>query len=110
MNSAKVTYEHLKAVRERKVDQLLRPAVTIDPSFTISKVISIMNENDNYDVFCMKGNSCFTTNARDLLALRDIPGMKVDSLLRRIQPLSKNGTIEEATTMLTHYRMRSVQA
>ncbi len=108
MNSAKVSYEHLKTVREKRVDKLLSPAVTIDPSFTISKVISIMNENDIYDVFCMKGNSCFTINARDLLALRDIPQMKVDSSLRRIQPLSKNGTVEEAATILTHYRMRSV--
>lgn len=106
--NAKVTYDHLKAVREKKADQLLSKAVTIDPSFTISKVISIMNENDAYDVFCMKGNSCFTINARDLLAARDILKMKVDSLLRRIQPLSKSSTLEEAAAMLTHYRMRSV--
>ncbi len=108
MNTAKVTYEHLKAVRERRADQLLSPAVTIDPSFTISKVISIMNENDIYDVFCMKGDLVFTINARDLLATKDIPQMKVGSLLRRITPLSKSSTVEEAATMLTHYRMRSV--
>lgn len=106
--NARVTYDHLKVVREKRADQLLSKAVTIDPSFTISKVISIMNENDAYDVFCMKGNSCFTINARDLLAARDILKMKVDSLLRRIQPLSKSSTLEDAATMLTHYRMRSV--
>jgi len=106
--NAKVTYDHLKAVREKRADQLLNKAVTIDPSFTISKVMSTMNENDAYDVFCMKGNSVFTINARDLLATRDILKMKVDSLLRRIQPLSKSSTLEEAATMLTHYRMRSV--
>jgi hypothetical protein len=76
--NARVTYDHLKVVREKRADQLLNKAVTIDPSFTISKVISIMNENDAYDVFCMKGNSCFTINARDLLAARDILKMKVD--------------------------------
>ncbi|HET6458630.1 MAG TPA: CBS domain-containing protein, partial [Nitrosopumilaceae archaeon] len=104
--NAKVTYDHLKTIREKKVDQVLSKAVTIDPSLTISKVISIMNENDVYDVFCMKGNSVFTINVKDLLAVRDIPKMKADSLLRRIQPLSKSSTLEEAASMLTHYRMR----
>jgi len=106
--NAKITYDHLKIIREKRVDQTLSKATTIDPSFTISKVISIMNENDAYDVFCMKGNTVFTINVRDLLAVRDIPKMKADSLLRRIQPLSKSSTLEEAASMLTHYRMRSV--
>ena len=105
--NAKITYDHLKIIREKRVDQTLSKATTIDPSFTISKVISIMNENDAYDVFCMKGNTVFTINVRDLLAVRDIPKMKADSLLRRIQPLSKSSTLEEAASMLTHYRMRS---
>jgi CBS domain-containing protein len=106
--NARVTYDHLKTIREKRIEPLLSKAVIIDPSFTISKVISIMNESDTYDVFCMKGNSCFTINARDLLAARDILKMKVDSLLRRIQPLSKSSTLEETAAMLTHYRMRSV--
>ncbi|MBI3640336.1 MAG: CBS domain-containing protein [Thaumarchaeota archaeon] len=105
--NAKVTYDHLKVVREKRTDQVLSKATTIDPSFTISKVISIMNENDVYDVFCMKGNSVFTINVKDLLAVRDTQKMKADSLLRRIQPLSKNSMLEEAASMLTHYRMRS---
>ena len=103
-----VTYDHLKIILENRVEQTLSKAVTIDPSLTISKVISIMDENDTYDVFCMKGNSVFTINVKDLLAVRDIPKMKAESLLRRIQPLSKNSTLEEAASMLTHYRMRSV--
>lgn len=107
MNS-KVTYDHLKVIREKRAGQVLSKAITIDPSFTISKVISIMNENNVYDVFCMKSNSVFTINIKDLLAVRDIPKMKVDSLLRRIQPLSKSSTLEEAASTLTHYRMRSV--
>jgi predicted transcriptional regulator len=105
--NAKVTYDHLKVIRENRADQALSKATIIDPSFTISKVIGIMNENDVYDVFCMKGNSIFTINVKDLLAVRDIPKMKAGSLLRRIQPLSKSSTLEEAASMLTHYRMRS---
>jgi len=106
--NAKVTYDHLKVIREKRADQILSKATTIDPSLTISKIIRIMNENDVYDVFCMKGNAVFTINVKDLLSVRDIPKMKADSLLRRIQPLSKSSTLEEAASMLTHYRMRSV--
>jgi CBS domain-containing protein len=106
--NAKLAYEHLKVIREKRAEQVLNKAITIDPSLTISKIISTMDENDVYDVFCMKGNAVFTINVRDLLAVRDVPKMKVDSLLRRIQPLSKSSTLEEAASMLTHYRMRSV--
>jgi CBS domain-containing protein len=107
MNSGQATYEHLKGIRERRVDNILSSATTIEPSFTISKIISNMLENDSYDVFCIDKNSVFTINARDLLDTRDISKMKVDSLLRKIQPLSKNDTIEKAAIMMTHYRMRS---
>ena len=109
MNPAQATYEHLKGIRERKVDSILSSATPIEPSFTISKIIGSMLENDSYDVFCIDKNSVFTINARDLLATRDISKMKIDSLLRKIQPLSKNDTIEKAATMMLHYRMRSAQ-
>ncbi|HSF28422.1 MAG TPA: CBS domain-containing protein, partial [Nitrosopumilaceae archaeon] len=62
---------------------------------------------DSYDVYCMKDGEVLTTNAREMLDVRDISTTKASSLLHRIRSLSKNDTIEKAATAMAHYRMRS---
>src|SRR5574340_1734573 len=56
----------------------------------------------------MDGKDVLTIGARDLLSAKDIENMKVKPLLRKIQPLTKNDTVEKAAAILSHYRMRSV--
>ncbi len=108
MNSSQISYEHLKEVREQKIEDLIKPTIAIEPSFTISRVIGMMIQNDSYDVFCVNGDSLLTTNARDLLTSRDIPDMKIGPLLHNIRTISKNDSVEKAATIMAHYRMRSV--
>jgi len=67
----------------------------------------MMSETDSYDVYCMKDGEVLTTNAREMLDVRDISTMKASSLLHRIRSLSKSDTIEKAATAMSHYRMRS---
>jgi CBS domain-containing protein len=56
----------------------------------------------------MDGKDVFTISARDLLSAKDVENMKVKPLLRKIQSLTKNDTVEKAAAILSHYRMRSV--
>ena len=107
MSSGQSTYEYLKEVQKISVEKALHPPTIIEPSFSISKVIGMMSETDSYDVYCMKGGEVLTTNAREMLDVRDISTMKASSLLHRIRSLSKNDTIEKAATAMSHYRMRS---
>ncbi|MGB9124373.1 MAG: CBS domain-containing protein, partial [Nitrosotalea sp.] len=46
--------------------------------------------------------------AREILGVKDIENMKIKPLLRKIQPLARNDTVEKAAAILSHYRMRSV--
>ena len=107
MSSGQSTHEYLKEIQKTGVKNTLHPPTIIDPSFSISKVIGIMSETDSYDVYSMKDSEVLTTNAREMLDVRDVSSTKVYSLLHRIRSLSKNDTIEKAATAMAHYRMRS---
>jgi CBS domain-containing protein len=108
MSSPQVIYSHLKEVRELKVDKILKKAVTIESTDSISKIIGILVNSNSYEVFCMDGKDVLTISARELLGVKDIENMKIKPLLRKIQPLTKQDTIEKAAAILSHYRMRSV--
>lgn len=108
MSSPQVVYEHLKEVRELKVSKILEKPTIIDSSQTASKAIGALVNSDSYDAFCMEGKDVLTISARDLLGIKDLENIKIRSLLRKIQPLTKNDTVEKAAAVLSHYRMRSV--
>jgi CBS domain-containing protein len=107
MSFGQSTYEYLNEIQKVSVEKVLHPPTIIEPSFSISKVIGMMSETDSYDVYCMKDGEVLTTNAREMLDVRDISTTKASSLLHRIRSLSKNDTIEKAATAMSHYRMRS---
>jgi predicted transcriptional regulator len=107
MSSPQVIYEHLREVRELKITKIMKKPTTIDSTFTISKIIGVLVNSDSYDVFCMEGKDVLTINARELLGIKDVENTKIRPLLRKIQPLSKNDTVEKVAQILSHYRMRS---
>ena len=108
MNSPQIVYAHLKEVRDFKISQIIKKATIIDSSYTVSKVVGVLVNSNSYDVFCMDGKDVLTISARDLLSAKDVENMKVKPLLRKIQSLTKNDTVEKAAAILSHYRMRSV--
>ncbi len=101
-------YEHLKDIYNSKVGPLVSPAIEIDPSFTVSRVIHDITNNDVYDVFCMEGDTVLTTNVRALLAGKDIADMKISPFLSPIRFLTRNDLIQKAANIITHYRVRAV--
>ena len=101
-------YEHLKDIYNSKVGPLVSPAIEIDPSFTVSRVIHDITKNDVYDVFCMERGSVLTTNVRALLAGKDIADMKISPFLSPIRFLTRNDLIQKAANIIAHYRVRAV--
>ena len=101
-------YEHLKDIYNYKVDPLVSPAIEIDPSLTVSRVIHDITNNNVYDVFCMDRGTVLTTNVRALLAGKDIADMKISPFLSPIRFLTRNDLIQKAANIITHYRVRAV--
>ena len=108
MNSPQIIYSHLKDVRDLRVDKILKKATIIDSSDSVSKTIGTLVNSDSYEVFCTDGKNVLTISARELLGVKDVENMKIKTLLRKIQPLTKKDTVEKAAAILSHYRMRSV--
>ncbi len=101
-------FEHLKDIRNSKVGPYITPAVEIDPSFTVSQVMSEISKNDVYDVFYIDGNSVLTTNVRSLLAAKDIADMKIRPFLNTITSLKSTDLIQKAANVIAHHRIRAI--
>ena len=106
MNSS-FTYEKLSSIRNKKIGSVTRSAITVEPYFSISKTIGQMLESDSYDVYSKNGKAVMTTNARELLGSRDVSNMKISSFLHSMRHITRNSTIGDAATIMSHYRTRS---
>jgi predicted transcriptional regulator len=101
-------YEHLKDIYNSKVATLISPAIEIESSFSVSKVMSQISKNNVYDVFCLEGNSVLTTNVRALLAAKDISDMNIRPFLSTILSLSRNDFVQKAANIIALNRIRAV--
>ena len=101
-------YEHLKDLNQKKISSLIEPVIIIEPTLSVSKVISKLAKNDSYDAFCLNGKSVLTTNIRSLLPGKDIVDMKVQPFLETIPALTLKDNVQKAANIMSHYRIRTV--
>jgi len=67
-------YEHLRDIQSTKVKPQISKVTTIEPSDTLSSVISKISKNNAYDVFYLNDKSTLSTNIRTLLNAKNITG------------------------------------
>ena len=106
--SLDVIHEHFDEIMNTKIDSLISSPVLVDPSNTISHVISALSKNDAFDAFCIEKGATMCVNIRNLLLGKDIANMKVRSFLHPISSLRKGDPVEKAVTILTHNRLREI--
>lgn len=106
--SLDVIHDHFSGIMSKKIDSLINEPVLIDPSSTISHIISTLSQNDSFDAFCREKDATLCVSIRDLLLGKDIANMKVRPFLHPIPSLKKGDTIEKAVNILTHNRIRAV--
>lgn len=105
--SLDVIHDHFSDIMKKKIDPLISKAVLIEPSMTVSEVISAITKYDSFDAFCREGNATLNINTRDLLLGKDITNMKVRPLLRPVSSLQRGDAIEKAVDILTHNRIKA---
>ena len=105
---SKAIYEHYKEIQDIKVRSLKEPAIVIDPSYSVSKVINTLSKKNAYDAFCINGKSIQSTNLRSLLGGKDIVDMIIEPFLFSIPSVGLNETLQKAANILSHYRVRAV--
>lgn len=106
--SLDVIHEHFDGVMNTKIDSLISEPLLVDPSRTISHVMSTLSKSDAFDAFYTEKGATLCVNTRDLLLGKDIANMKVKSFLHPIPSLKKGDSVEKAVTILAHNRIRAV--
>ena len=101
-------YEHLRDIQSTKVKSLISKPTIIEPSDTLSTVISKISRNNSYDVFYYNGKSVLSTNIRSLLNAKSITTMKIEPFLYPIPHVTPNTSIQKAANIIAHYRIREV--
>lgn len=101
-------HTHLKDIQSAKVKSLISKVTIIEPSDTLSHVISKITKNNSYDVFYLKDKNVLSTNIRTLLNAKNIDTMKVESFLYPIPHITQNDSIQKAANIIAHYRIREV--
>ncbi len=100
-------YEHLRNVRDSKVNSIVKPVTTINPQSSISKTIDTMLDTNSYDVFNFDRGEVLTANARDILNSRNVSN-NISTLLYKTRMITRDDTVGKAATIISHYRTRSV--
>ncbi|NIP62373.1 MAG: CBS domain-containing protein [Nitrosopumilaceae archaeon] len=101
-------FEHFADVYNKKIDSLIKKPITVDPSDRVSKVINKLSQYNTYGAFHQDDNRILTTETRTLLRVKGIAGTKVEQFLYPIRSVKKRDTINDASNIMAHYRLREI--
>lgn len=101
-------HAHMRDIQSTKIKSLISKATTVEPTDTLSHVISKITKDNSYDVFYLKDKNVLSTNIRALLNAKNINDMKVEPFLYSIPHVTQNDSVQKVANIITHYRIREV--
>jgi CBS domain-containing protein len=91
-----------------KVENYKTQPIIVPHTTPLSKIISILQENNIYEVFILRGKGIHTITIRDILKASDISKMKASSLMYPVSKLVPNDSVEKAARFLNNFRLRAI--
>lgn len=101
-------YGHLNVIRSVPVSDLMDPPIMISKDVALSKIISILNETNSYDVFIELSGKIGALTIRDIIGIKDIITTRPSLVGKIIPELNRDSVISEAARIMSHYRMRTL--
>lgn len=101
-------YGHLHVIRSVPVRDLMDPPIMISKDVALSKIISILNETNSYDVFIELSGKIGALTIRDIIGIKDITTTRPSLVGKIIPELNRDSVISEAARIMSHYRMRTL--
>lgn len=101
-------YGHLNVIRSVPVRDLMDPPIMISKDVALSKIISILNETNSYDVFIELSGKIGALTIRDIIGIKDIITTRPSLVGKIIPELNRESVISEAARIMSHYRMRTL--
>jgi len=93
---------------ELTVEKFISEGIIVDPFMPISKAVGLMRERNAYEVFTYIGDKVGTVTVRDILRVKNLAGIKVESLLNFIPKISADTNLLQAAKIMSEYRLRSL--
>jgi CBS domain-containing protein len=84
------------------------PPIMISKDVALSKIISILDETNSYDVFIELSGKIGALTIRDIIGIKDITTTRPSLVGKIIPELNRDSVIGEAAQIMSHYRMRTL--
>jgi len=97
----------LESLKRLEVSGFRSDATVLEPTVTISKVLSALRDLDTYEVFIPQGDKVGMITARDLISTSNLE-TKVGTLLKYVPKLSPQTHLSEAARIMMDYRIRAL--
>ncbi len=99
--------KYVEALREQPIEPFVSELIQTRPDSHLSKVIGLLSERGNYEVFFPESNRCGVISARNVLRT-SIETTKLPDLMSYVPVLRKEAVIGEAARLMSDYRIRAV--
>ena len=97
--------EKLKAL---PVTDLMEPISVLDPLDSVSRVVGMMRQSNQYEAFIEEEDRTAIVTIRDILKLTSITGTKLRTLMYYVPRLNQFNTVGDAATLMFEHRIRSL--
>jgi CBS domain-containing protein/ribosome-associated translation inhibitor RaiA len=97
-----------RKIGKKTISDFIESANIINSNASISKVLGILIKMNNYNVYYKNGNKITAINLTDILSARDFNAQKLNSIAKITPTIAEDSNIEEAASIMSHYRLRSI--
>src|SRR5574342_361906 len=97
-----------RKISKKTISDFIESANIINSNASISKILGTLIKMNNYNVYYKNGNKITAINLTDILSSRDVSAQKLNSIANITPTLAEDSNIEEAASIMSHYRLRSL--
>lgn len=97
-----------RKIGKQTVSDFIESAHIINSNVSISKLLSTLIKMNSYNLYYKKGNKITAINLIDILSARDVNSQNLNSITKMTPTIVEYSNIEEAASIMSHYRLRSI--
>jgi CBS domain-containing protein len=97
-----------RRIGKQTVSDFIESAHIINPNVSISKLLGTLKKMNSYNLYYKKGNKITSINLIDILSARDVNSQNLNSITKMTPTIVEDSNIEEAASIMSHYRLRSI--
>jgi CBS domain-containing protein len=98
----------MEAMKGIEVKEIQTPAVIVPPTYTISKIVGVLEDLNVYEAFIVENDRIGMVTMRDLLKVPHLTSTKTATLMEYPTKLSPTTSLGQAARIMTDFRLRAL--